>query len=175
MEKVSKLKSKIVKLLVGSHAASPVFFLSPPPSPRKGLTNQIVSIIPAEARRKPKNGSFETREPDSPKVSCLGRVNDKKKKKKRRKPKSKLLCLPLQEKVHVSSVTTEEVKKKKKKQQWNLKMCRNGEAVDGFDDMPAVLDRDTAPSLAQMKTFSSARGGFEWTTHLSLSSNCEND
>ena len=76
-----KLWNKILAFL--PRAASPVTFqVSPPMSPSgKGSSSPIVSLIPKEARRKSKSGSFDVREPASPKVSCMGQIKSKKKKK----------------------------------------------------------------------------------------------
>ncbi|KAL9464728.1 hypothetical protein AB3S75_002353 [Citrus x aurantiifolia] len=63
-------------------AATPLTFrISPPLSPVKaGAGTRKIPIIPKEARRKPKNSSFQQKEPASPKVSCMGQVIKKKNK-----------------------------------------------------------------------------------------------
>uniref|UniRef100_A0A5B7BNF0 Uncharacterized protein n=1 Tax=Davidia involucrata TaxID=16924 RepID=A0A5B7BNF0_DAVIN len=57
----------------------------------RGFFDPIISIIPAEARRKPKNSSFEAQEPTSPKVSCMGQI---KRKMKIKKTKQIVVLLP---------------------------------------------------------------------------------
>ncbi|KAJ4971935.1 hypothetical protein NE237_005034 [Protea cynaroides] len=46
----------------------------------KSFFGPITSIIPVEARRKSRNGSFDGAEPTSPKVSCMGQIIQKHKK-----------------------------------------------------------------------------------------------
>ncbi|XP_030535838.1 uncharacterized protein LOC115744672 [Rhodamnia argentea] len=65
--KPSKLKGMLLKFL--PKAAPAVTFQSPPISPRtpgKALLVPTASIIPKDARRRLKNGSFDAREPGSP-------------------------------------------------------------------------------------------------------------
>ncbi|XAR64225.1 hypothetical protein NMG60_11024484 [Bertholletia excelsa] len=105
--KPTKLKNKILKLL--PKLASSFSFHNAPFSPSsrdkrpdftasnirahagKGFSGPMVSLIPVEARGKPKNPSFVAHEPTSPKVSCIGQINHKKKvrkEKEREKRKS---------------------------------------------------------------------------------------
>ena len=155
---MEKLKNLITKLL--PHAASAVTFLSPPPSPRKTPPTLVVSLIPAEARRKPKYGSsFDTREPSSPKVSCLGQVNNNKNK----KPKTKNVCPPPQQEKSTKPHGSLIVK--------IFKGTRKGGKNDSVkDNKEAVVDK--VPSLGLMKRFESGRGGvlsdFEWTAHVTV-------
>lgn len=98
----TRRKSKLLKYL--PKAASAVSFQNPIFSPGRekqrlysssGFSGPIVSIIPAEARRRPRKGDDEdggglgsTQEPSSPKVSCIGQIKlhkDKKKNKKKKK------------------------------------------------------------------------------------------
>lgn len=44
----------------------------------RGFSGPLVSIIPQEAREKKEDNGFESREPTSPKVSCIGQVKLKK-------------------------------------------------------------------------------------------------
>lgn len=86
MGKQQKFKGQVLNFL--PKAATPVTFLSPPPSPirtnaGKGLSSPRVSLIPKEVRRRARSLSFDAREPTSPKVSCMGQVKNKKKKKKK--------------------------------------------------------------------------------------------
>ncbi|XP_062023623.1 uncharacterized protein At1g76070-like [Rosa rugosa] len=162
MERPSKLKIKILKFL--SQAAAPaVTYKSPPASPR----NPIVSIIPKEARRKPRNGSssFATKEPTSPKVSCMGQVKGKKKKKKSKsKPKqvgppppppqestSLALSVPKEKTFKVSNVIPK------------VLINNKGKTKDDGSVATSSLSRtsrvpERVPSLGQMKRFESGRG-----------------
>ncbi|KAM6558039.1 hypothetical protein CsatA_027278 [Cannabis sativa] len=148
---MEKLKKKIAKLFPQA-----VTFTSPPPSPRK-VPNALllVSLVPAEARIRPNYGtSFDTKEPSSPKVSCLGHVT-KPKIKPKSKPKE---CLFI---------------KIFKGQRTRIK--------GGGKDHKSVVKK--VPSLGLMKKFESGRGGvlsdFEWTAHLAVlgpdSENCHID
>lgn len=155
MGKTLELKSKILKFI--PQAASAINFSNSLASPRKsnagkGLTSPNISIIPAEARRKPKNGSFEAKEPTSPKVSCFGQVNyNKKKKKNNSHNKAKQVSCG------------KEVKK--------LPPRMIGRKHDGFVDKPVAPDQRVVPSLGQMKGFVSGHGllsDFEWTVQGDL-------
>lgn len=171
MGKALEMKGKILKFL--TQAASKITFTNTLTSPRvstssgKGLTSPrpIISIIPAEARTKPKNGSFEAKEPTSPEVSCFGQVN---KKKKKSKLSNKRVCPPPQrETLQISC--PKEVKKQKPKPKSPsmfkfLKGHKKSGKYDGLVDEPVAAER--VPSLGQMNQFSSARGvltNFEWT------------
>lgn len=164
MEKPSKLKSKFLRFLL--HAASAVTFKSPPAlSPRKatavrGSSGPIISIILKEVRRRPKNGSFDAREPTSPKVSCMGQVRNTKK-----AGKPKLALPPLQSTMQVSFPT--EAKEQQKQGIIEIfKVPKQGGKVNGFCDKPTIPER--LPCLGQMKQFSSARGAlanFDWRAH----------
>ncbi|MQM12044.1 hypothetical protein Taro_044954 [Colocasia esculenta] len=75
--------SKILKFLPKATSFS---VPKPPYSPgrdrghHRGFSGPIISIVPAEARRKPAGrGGYETPEPTSPKVSCIGQIKHKKK------------------------------------------------------------------------------------------------
>lgn len=66
-------------------------FLSPPPSPirvnsLKVCSSPIVSLVPKEVRWRGKGRNFESKEPTSPKVSCMGQVTCKNKLKKKKRP-----------------------------------------------------------------------------------------
>lgn len=159
MEKPSKLRIKILKFL--SQAAAPaVTYKSPPPSPR----NPIVSIIPKEARRKPRNGSsstFAAKEPISPKVSCMGQVKDKKKKKSKPKPKlvcspppqegtSLALCIPKEKTFKVSKVIPKVLIKQGK--------TKDDGVIATSSSSTSSRGPERVPSLGQMKRFESGRG-----------------
>ncbi|XP_041021805.1 uncharacterized protein At1g76070-like [Juglans microcarpa x Juglans regia] len=192
MEKQAKPKNKILKFLPRAASAVVVSFQNPPFSPSRdkrlseiytsklkaahhhagrGFSGPIISIIPHEARRKPKNGdtsSFETQEPTSPKVSCMGQIKHKKTIKK-----AKLIAsLPRdhQLKAAVSSSSPRDLKKHasaiRRIFSTGAKTGRKSDASAPADQKPA---HDRAPSLSQMKRFSSRRDslpGFEWTAQI---------
>lgn len=177
MEKTAannKLKSKILKLLPKA-----VAFRNLPFSPRrdnradvnpqrfrthqnKAFSGPMVSMIPAEARRKSKNFEIQ-REPSSPKVSCMGQVKHKSK---------------ISEKKHVSlprefkPVTQKSERPgpvgpaKKKKKAGIKKILRRGSKSDKPADQ-AEPAGESAPALSQMRRFASSRetfANFDWTT-----------
>ncbi|PON49953.1 Phospholipase D [Parasponia andersonii] len=162
---MEKLKNKISKLL--PRAASAVTFLSPSatpsPSPRKNPPAPIaVSLIPAEARRKPRHGSsFDTREPSSPKVSCLGQVNNNNNNNRPKlKPKPRQLGSPPHQ---------QEIKPAASPGNLIVKILRGQRKVS--KDSPEGVEK--VPSLGLLKRFeSSSRGGvlldFEWTAHVAV-------
>ncbi|XP_047963183.1 uncharacterized protein At1g76070-like [Salvia hispanica] len=86
MEKASsKSKSKILRLIPRA-ATSSVSFQNPRVSGNsnnlksqlyRAFSGPMISMIPAEAREESK--SFETQEPTSPKISCMGQIKHKKK------------------------------------------------------------------------------------------------
>ena len=142
------VKCSFLKLL--PKAASPVIFLSPPLSPvgdrriENTVKLKIVSMVPPEARRKTKNGSFDTREPTSPKVSCMGHVLNN-----NNNNKTKLVLPPPE-------------KPKSKKNPFSIHKifkgsnhCRKSGGIDDKKPVP-----DSAPCLNQMKRFASGRDAF---------------
>ncbi|XP_062102597.1 uncharacterized protein At1g76070-like [Humulus lupulus] len=150
---MEKLKKKIAKLLPQA-----VTFTSPPPSPRKAPTAVLlVSLVPAEARLRPNYGtSFDTKEPSSPKVSCLGHVT-----KPKSKPKPKPKHKPKQ---HKESLIIKIFKGHRRK---GGKRCSvgGGGSKDG-----SVVKK--VPQLGLMNKFESGRGGmlsdFDWTAHVDV-------
>ncbi|XP_041018895.1 uncharacterized protein At1g76070-like [Juglans microcarpa x Juglans regia] len=186
MKKPSKLRSILFKFLIVPHAASAVNFQfqSPSLSPAKisvgsgrsgsSGTSPFVSIIPPEVRRKKKNGSFDAREPTSPKVSCMGHV----KKTTSSNPKRRVSSLPPLPQATMRDVScpNKEVKIKKMiKQQEVVKIdCFVGRKRGGKPDgsscyekprVPEQVLQAPRPSLGQIKRFSSARGAlssFDW-------------
>ncbi|XVE82423.1 hypothetical protein DITRI_Ditri16bG0003600 [Diplodiscus trichospermus] len=163
MEKQVKQRNKILAFL--PKAASAVTFqVSPPISPvGKGLTaGPVVSLIPKEAPRKSKNGSFDAREPTSPKVSCMGQIKCKKKKIQTVAGKPKLASPP-----PPPQTFPEEVKIRKRSMMLKvLKGTKLGHKSDVPNAEAEVAER--VPSLGQMKHFSRARGtlsDFDWRTY----------
>lgn len=85
------MKSKILAFL--PKAASLVTYqvsspLLSPAAGRKGFGSPMVSRIPEEAQRQPRNLSFQQQEPASPNVSCMGQVKNMKNKKNNKKKKN---------------------------------------------------------------------------------------
>ncbi|KAJ7944103.1 Syringolide-induced protein 14-1-1 [Quillaja saponaria] len=150
MEKLSKLKIRISKLLPQTVAA--VTFQGPPPSPRNGRVSRLstttakISIIPSEARRRPEGSSFDAREPTSPKVSCIGQVKHKKKKKMKKKKKASKHNRVELEQPATESVQNDEQKKKK---QFTV--------LEDQKKLP--LPDQRIPSLGKLMRFSSGRAG----------------
>lgn len=162
-----KLRNKILKLFPKA-----ISFQNLPFSPRrdsradvrprahhnKAFSGPIVPMIPAEARRKPKN--FETQEPTSPKVSCTGRVNHKSKisRKKHVSLPKEFKPVPLSQPER--SGPAGPVKKKKS----GIKkiMRKSREPVSRAESAG-----ESAPSLSHMRRFASSRdtfANFDWTT-----------
>ncbi|XP_068640937.1 uncharacterized protein At1g76070 [Aristolochia californica] len=145
MEKTAKSKSGIFSFI----------FLNQPFSPGrdkfragKGFSGPIISIIPAEARRKTRNGSFDAQEPTSPKVSCIGQIKHKKK-----IYKGKCAAPP----------AVKEKSKKGKSYSAIGKIFRGGKPgrrSDADKDEVEVEVQVRAPSLGQMRKFSSGREAF---------------
>ncbi|XP_077231292.1 uncharacterized protein At1g76070-like [Tasmannia lanceolata] len=160
MEKTKRSKSKIFSFLPKTARVS---FSNPSYSPGrerrqenlnkfkhnagKGFSGPIISIIPVEARRKTRNGSFDTQEPTSPKVSCIGQIKHKKR-----------IC-----KAKFPSPKQEKVKKEKPKLSPKFSSSfariflagRRSDVKAEKVDLPA---RD--PTLSQLKQFSSGRSAF---------------
>ncbi|GFZ10485.1 hypothetical protein Acr_21g0010840 [Actinidia rufa] len=164
MEKPPKAKSLFLKFL--PKAVSAVTFQNHPFSPDKkrseahkahigrGYSGQIVSIIPAEARRKPKNSSFETQDPTSPKISCMGQIKHKKKLKKEQRASR-----PRDFKPELKKTSTFGNMFRNKKV--NPPGRRSGA------DKPMGPDR--APRLDQMRQFASGRdslSNFDWSVQV---------
>ncbi|XP_011022278.1 PREDICTED: uncharacterized protein At1g76070-like [Populus euphratica] len=144
-------KSKFSVFACLPQAASPVTFQSPPTSPRmantdRGLSGRIVSLVPKEARRNARSGTFDdAQEPTSPKVSCTGKVKNKSKKK------------PQATKSDSCPKPTPTVFKGKKQGLQSDHTSRG---------RPPVADKP--PSLGHMNQFSSNCGvlrDFDWKAH----------
>ncbi|XP_022139168.1 uncharacterized protein At1g76070 [Momordica charantia] len=160
MDKQSKPRSKIMKLL--PRAASAVTFHNPPYSPGRGFSGPVkISIIPNEARTKSKNSGFETPEPTSPKVSCIGQIKHKKRMKELAKRTAKV-----------------EISEPKKQHPSAVKRILTGGRVLGraksnvaAGNLRGCEKPPPAPVLGlnQMKRFSSGRGAlanFDWTAQI---------
>ncbi|RDX95572.1 hypothetical protein CR513_21885, partial [Mucuna pruriens] len=145
MEKLFQIKSNFLKFLSKQPAAI-VTFQNPKVSPCRSPAH-VVSIVPREARRKHRGESFK--EPTSPKVSCMGQVQDKKKRKARKQKRDRAQAQQAPTK-NIDSVRC------KKILLWIPK---------GSDEerKPKVLEEKgmatvEAPSLSTMKKFASGRG-----------------
>lgn len=197
MEKQAKYQDKILKFL--PMAAVAVSFQNPPFSPNRenkmrsenaskqlklahvgrGFSGPIISMIPDEARRKPKKGSYDEQaqeeEPTSPKISCMGQIKHKSKKNKNLEKKNvnnKRVSTPVKESKPVTW-SPREVKKHasaiKRIFSGSITKGRksNASSVDhdhDFDHFKSTLP-DKAPSLSQMKRFASGRepfANFDW-------------
>ncbi|KAE8651353.1 hypothetical protein Csa_002563 [Cucumis sativus] len=152
-------------------AASAVNFHNPPVSPGRetrplagrGFSGPMnFSIIPREARiTKSNNSGFETPEPTSPKVSCIGQIKHKKK---------------LKGMAKTAAAAT--VESKNRLPPSRIKRIFTGGKVLGRaksnvagaaaqSGKPPLPER--APGLNQMKRFSSGRGAlanFDWTAQI---------
>ncbi|KAL8459196.1 hypothetical protein ACS0TY_035765 [Phlomoides rotata] len=157
MEKsaATKAKNKFLKLIPKAAQAVATSFQKMQFSPRrdtrpdphrlrphhtKGFSGPLGPLIPAQARRKSRN--FDTQEPTSPKVSCIGQIKHKKKASKK---KFNPVLPPRPEKT------------KKNKGIFRRKA-------------DAPIDRagevESTPSLSHMRKFASSRetfANFDWT------------
>ncbi|KAK6115144.1 hypothetical protein DH2020_007413 [Rehmannia glutinosa] len=182
MEKpTAKSKNKILRFLPKAAQAA-VSFQNPPFSPArdkrpdklrtqlsKGFSGPIVSMIPAEARRKSKN--FETQEPTSPKVSCMGQI-----KHKNRICKQRHASLPKEfrpafhsqpDKISKIGPSGPAAPELKRKPSGIKKLFGAGRKSHGSIDYGKPPIPDRAPSLSQMRRFASSRdtlAKFDWTT-----------
>lgn len=165
MEKQSS-RTKLLSFLPKSAAIS---FSSQPFSPgrdkhrshatNKGFSGPIISIVPVEARATTRNGSFHgAQEPTSPKISCIGQIKHKKKACKAKREKKEL----------------DKAKRKGKEQGSNGasimgRLFRGGKINGGGKVKGEVVLNGNehagdqvllAPSLGQLKKFSSGREAF---------------
>ncbi|KAL0323224.1 UNVERIFIED_CONTAM: hypothetical protein Sangu_1941700 [Sesamum angustifolium] len=174
----AKSKNKILKFLPRAVQAA-VSFQNLPFSPRrdrrpdvnaprprshlnKGFSGPIVSMIPAEARGKSKN--FETQEPTSPKVSCMGQIKHKKKisrKKHASLPKEfKPVSRSQPERTNTARGPANSKPSGIKKFFGARRRSDDGSKDHAEPSVPA-------PSLSQMRRFASSRetfANFDWTT-----------
>ncbi|XVF35901.1 hypothetical protein REPUB_Repub19eG0011600 [Reevesia pubescens] len=184
MEKQVKSKNKFLKFLPKAASAVRVSFQNPPFSPGrdkrpdsytgkhkaypgKGFSGPIISIIPDEARRKSKSETFETQEPTSPKVSCMGQIKHKKNiKKAKRVSPPKVSKAPVLD----QSCSSRELKKPASKLMRIFSMANPVRKSDIASSNKTEL-ADRAPSLGQMKRFASGRdafGNFDWMSQITV-------
>lgn len=125
----------------------------------KAFSGPMVSIVPEEARRRKKADEFDTQEPSSPKISCLGRITEKKKKKKgwcKRPPPPPPPPARQEKRMSTSSSAIQRMFRRK------VRPDRRQEDVEGE---AAVASGSAAPAIGQMRRFASKReglAGFDW-------------
>ncbi|KAJ8772650.1 hypothetical protein K2173_027827 [Erythroxylum novogranatense] len=171
MEKQSKSKNKFLKLL--PRAATAVNFQNPPFSPGrdkfrcnqhgcKGFSGPIIKMIPDEVRTKPKNGGeFETQEPTSPKVSCIGQIKHKKKmnKAKRAEEKNRGASRPDELKKQTSRI----------RRLFSRSTTKDRRKSDASKDEKVRVPERGPPGLGQIRRFASSRdtfANFDWTAQI---------
>jgi hypothetical protein len=175
-DKTSKKKTKILKFIPKA-----ISFRNVPFSPhgdkridahkshphKGGFSGPIVPMIPAEARGRSR--TFETQEPTSPKVSCMGQI-----KHRNRLSKKKQASLPREFKPVSLRRPADEAKKAgpagpklKRKPSGIKKFFGRGRKSDSSVDHTKPPIRDGPPSLGQMRKFASSRdafANFDWMT-----------
>ncbi|KAL3514812.1 hypothetical protein ACH5RR_027529 [Cinchona calisaya] len=141
----------------------------------KGFSGPITSIVLEEARNKSKNSIFDNaKEPTSPKISCMGQI--KHKKKKMISSKNKSISLPKEVNNNPYSSFSDyltnkpsTIEKKKKKKFFSIsskKIFSRRRKSDASSAEKSKKVPDGAPSLNQMKRFTSRRdtfANFDWT------------
>lgn len=178
MEKpVKPSKAKMILKLLPKSAA--ISFQSLPFSPgrdkrlaadikthcNKGFSGPMVSIIPAEARRK--SSGMDTQEPTSPKVSCIGQIKHKKKMAKHQKrsgEKQRTGVDPLPTKKDYARSLTTLFQERSSSAIGKIFHARRSDASADSSRL-----REDAPSLGQMKRFASGRetlSDFNWTAQV---------
>lgn len=191
----TRRKSKLLKYL--PKAASAVSFQNPVFSPGRekqrlysssGFSGPIVSIIPDEARRRPRKGHEEdgglgsTQEPSSPKVSCIGQIKKNNKKKKSASHPHKHHHHHKHENGDDDHDHRKKEGAKEKKQDSKiLKIFGFGSrkanhhnnkpssVVGGAGEFGGSSHSESMPSLGHMKRFASGRqslANFDWTAQI---------
>lgn len=140
----------------------------------KGFSGPITSVVLEEARNKPKNSTFDAKEPTSPKISCMGQIKHKKKISSKRKntasmslPKEVVINNPYSS-FHAYSRNKPSAVEQKKKNSASgniFNWGRSGRKSDASHERSEKLP-DRAPSLSHMKRFASGRNSFsnfDWT------------
>ncbi|WOK94667.1 serine/arginine-rich splicing factor SR45a isoform X1 [Canna indica] len=143
---------------------------------RRGFSGPMVSIVPMEARRKQKNGGFETpQEPTSPKVTCMGQI----KLRKMAARCNKINKAPKRPPVVDPSDADRKPPPSSFNIRWMFRRKARSSAVSGGGDSSdaaaegggarvvatASPARVRAPLLGQMRRFASGReslGDFDW-------------
>lgn len=165
----SSLKGKIL-MFIPRAASAAVTFKSPPISPRKPPAGSLArptsgSVIPRDARRRLKNGSFDAQEPASPIVSCVGQVKKSKKK--------KAAGMAMTTRAPSKAPDRPKEPKKKDPHMMILKLFKGkklpGEKSHHEDALRGGGENENpVPSLGHLKQFSSSRvvlANFDWMAH----------
>ncbi|MED6185479.1 hypothetical protein PIB30_057445 [Stylosanthes scabra] len=147
MEILSQIKNKFLRFLPKEPVAS-VGIQNQSLSPRRSP----VSIIPKEARRKHRRGtSFSSKEPSSPKVSCIGQVERKKNNNNKNKNKK---ITENQKHKNIDSVISPE----KKILLWISKGSCIEESKQSGKAFVLEEKESATPTLGTMNKFASGRG-----------------
>ncbi|MED6106366.1 hypothetical protein PIB30_004140 [Stylosanthes scabra] len=177
-----KLKSRILKILPKASSIT-VTFQNHPFSPgrwdkqhhhgAKGFSGPIVSMIPDEARRKPKGerNNTDDQEPTSPKISCMGQIKNKKKKGKKvnKEAAAKTTTTTIK-----STSKDTELKKKHVSNKFQRMLLSKGRKSSASvpdqndDNKGEVAVSDRAPHVSQLRKFASGRdtfANFDWKAH----------
>ncbi|WCJ44291.1 hypothetical protein M5689_024966 [Euphorbia peplus] len=133
----------------------------------KGFSGQIISIIPDEARRRSKSGRYDTPEPNSPKISCMGQIKHKKNQTVRNQKSSAAADVAAPRRNVSDKVPKKRSSAIKKLWSGSFKADHGRRRSDAsvYDKQPLSADR--APPLSQLKRFASGRdslGDFDWVT-----------
>lgn len=123
----------------------------------RGFSGPIVSMIPAEARGKSKN--FETQEPTSPKVSCMGQIKHRNSICRNKNAEFKPASHPRPEKI-AKIRPAGSAPELKKKPTGLKKIFAPGRKSDASINRGKPPLPDRAPSLSQMRRFASSRDSF---------------
>ncbi|KAL5072224.1 hypothetical protein RYX36_023111 [Vicia faba] len=115
----------------------------------KGFSGPMVTMIPYEARRKPKDGGVNvTQEPTSPKISCMGQIKHHKKK---HIPKSKTS----------DASTPKDASKSKFQRIFSQRSKPKSNFVERkLDETGSIGGGNKAPPMGDMKRFASGREAF---------------
>ncbi|KAJ3692833.1 hypothetical protein LUZ60_011928 [Juncus effusus] len=168
MEKPPRSKgSKILKLLAKSTS-----FTNPSSTTKfrsfnhhKGFSGPIIPLVPAEARRKENTKiAFETEEPTSPKISCIGQIKHKAKKTNNKLPRPKSVKKHTQEKIKPSSTNSNSDNSNIMKRIF-VRKSRSRRVLDVSKSDKSIKTVKRAPSIGHMRRFKSGRESlkdFDW-------------
>ncbi|KAK6939010.1 hypothetical protein RJ641_032518 [Dillenia turbinata] len=138
----------------------------------RGFSGPIVTMIPSEIRRKSRSGRFDSQEPTSPKVSCMGQIKHKEKMCRTRSSKAKSRrVLPAKEPKQPPLVpSSKEIKSKKSGIGRIFGRGRQEKKKSEISDDQKKSQVPTgAPSLGQMRRYASGRdtlANFDWTAQV---------
>ncbi|KAK4778094.1 hypothetical protein SAY87_018281 [Trapa incisa] len=162
----SSLMGKIF-MFIPRAASAVVTFKSPPISPRKPPIGGGL-VIRRDARRRFKNDSFDSREPASPIVSCVGQVKKSKNRKKKKKKEEEADSMEMTARAPTKPPLDRPIALKKKEPHMHmtiiLKLFKSkklqGEKSHGYDDAGPNIgynNENQVPPLGHLKQFSSSR------------------